>query len=376
MEVVDAEVVPLKRDLGERFANAQKWIDSREYCLLRLTADDGTVGWGECWGPVAGNRELLTDLASRVEGVDPAAVERVHDDLVFELRSAYHSFVPASVVSAVDTALWDLRGKHRNESLSAMLGGRRRESLRAYATGGFFPDVDRFEAVREQVVAEAEAHVDAGFGALKQKIGLERHFGWGAERDVELVRAVRNAVGADVRLLVDANHAYDRATAERVGRELADLDLVFFEEPIPPEHIRGYGRLADRLDVGVAGGECWAFESEFRRAIDAGVDYLQPDVTSAGGPTTMRRVTDAARTAGVQVHPHVFGSAVALAASVQVAAALPGAPMLEFDRTPNPIRDDLAAVPVKNDGPLVRVPDGPGIGVTVDEDVLADFRRD
>jgi D-galactarolactone cycloisomerase len=376
MEVTDVEVIPLRRDLDERFANAQKWISSREYCLLRLTADDGAVGWGECWGPVAGNREHLADLAPRIEGVDPADAERIHDDLVFELRSAYHSFVPASVVSAVDTALWDLRGKDRGESLATMLGGRRRDSLRAYATGGFFPDVDSFEEVREAVVAEAEAHVEAGFGALKQKIGLERHFGWGPERDLELVRAVRDAVGEDVRLLADANHAYDRASAERVGRGLADLNLVFLEEPIPPEHVRAYGRLADRLEVAVAGGECWAFESEFRRAIDAGVDYLQPDVTSAGGPTTMRRVADAARAAGVQVHPHVFGSAVALAASVQVAAALPGAPMLEFDRTPNPIRDDLAAAPIENDGPVVRVPDRPGIGVAVDEGVLADFRRD
>ena len=374
----DVTAIPLRRELAERFANAQKWIDSREYCLVRVETEDGTVGWGECWGPVAGNRELIEEyIAPRLRGRDPTNVEQIHDDLVFALRSSYHSYVPASVVGGVDIALWDLRGKLRGESVASLLGGRRRDSVRAYATGHFFPDVGSFDALREAVVAEAREHVDAGFTALKNKIGLARHTPWGREEDIELVRAIREAVGDDVTLLTDANHAYDAADARWVGRRLADLDVRFFEEPIPPEQIHQYARLNDALDVSLAAGECWAFEGEFRRAVEAGaVDYLQPDVTSAGGITSTDRVASLARSANLRAFPHVFGSAVALAASLQVLATLPGEPLLEFDRTPNPIREDLAVEPITNDGDRVPIRDRPGIGIEIDESVLAEFRID
>jgi D-galactarolactone cycloisomerase len=377
MEVTSVEAVPLRRELDERFANAQKWIESREYCLVRVEADDGTVGWGECWGPVAGNRELLERrVGPWLVGRDPLAVERVHDELVFDLRSAYHSTVPTGVVSGVDVALWDLKGKALGESVASLLGGRRRDEVRAYATGHFFRDVDSFDRLRELFAEEAAGHVAAGFDAVKVKIGLNRHFpAWGAREDVDLVRAVREAVGDDVRVMADANHAYDRATARRVAEGLADLDAFFFEEPMPPEHVDAYAALNAAVDVPLAGGECWAFREEFDRVLDAGaVDYVQPDVTSAGGITSTRRAVDAAGGAGVQALPHVFGSAVALGASLQVLATVPGDPMLEFDRTPNPIRDELAVDPTTNDGNVVPIPDRPGIGVAVDPDVVERFR--
>jgi D-galactarolactone cycloisomerase len=129
------------------------------------------------------------------------------------------------------------------------------------------------------------------------------------------------------------------------------------------------------LDVPIAGGECWAFVEEFDRVFDEGaVGYAQPDVTSAGGITSMRRIASLADAANVQCLPHVFGSAVALAASLQILATIPGDPMLEFDRTPNPIRDELAVDPIVNEGTDVPVPDGPGRGKEIDSDVLERFR--
>lgn len=378
MEIESVEAIPLRRDLDERFANAQKWIDSREYCLVRLTADDGTVGWGECWGPIAGNRELIEEyVAPRLRGRDPRDVERIHDDLVFELRSSFHSYVPASVVSGVDIALWDLRGRALGEPISRLLGGHRRDEVRAYATGHFFPDVDSFDAIRESVVEEARGHVDAGFTALKNKIGLSRHFPYGVEEDVELVRAIREAVGDDVRLMTDANHGYGRAEALRVARELEALDVHFFEEPLPPEDLEGYAMLERRGPVAIAGGESWAFREEFDEVLDRGAaSYLQPDLTSAGGITSTKRVVSAADARNLQVLPHVFGSAVALAASLQVLATIPGDPMFEFDRTPNPLREELPSEPIENDGMVVPVPDGPGIGIDIDPDTLDRFRVD
>lgn len=378
MEITDIEAIPLRRDLANRFANAQKWIDAREYCLVRVTLEDGTVGWGECWGPIAANRELITDYVSPwLVGRDVRDAEQIHDDLIFKLRSSYHSFVPASVVGGVDIACWDALGRALEESVSRLLGGRRRGVVRAYATGHFWDDVDDFEELKANVVAEATGHVDAGFDALKNKIGLPRHpdFPWGWEEDVELVEAIREAVGSDIRLSTDANHAYDLATATKVGRALSDLDVHFFEEPLPPNDIDGYATLNDAVDVSVAGGECWAFVDEFDRVMDArAADFVQPDVTSAGGLTSTRRIAVGANARNLQCIPHVFGSAIALAASLQAISTIPGDVMLEFDRSPNPIREELVVDPIRNDGNEVAIPDGPGLGIEVDLDVLAEFR--
>lgn len=376
MEIQDVEAVALYRDLDERFANAQKWIDSREYCLVRIELDDGTVGWGECWGPVAGNREIIEEyVAPWLVGRDPRNVEHIHAELTFKLRSSYHSYVPVGVVSGVDMALWDCYGKVAGEPVSRLLGGARRDRVQAYATGHFFPDVDSTDAFKDAVVTEAKKNVAAGFNALKVKIGVSRQFPWSIDMDLEIMRVIREAVGDDVRLMADANHAYDVADARRVGRRLEDLDIYFFEEPIEPQHIDDYSLLNRELDVPIAGGECWAFIEEFDRVLDQqAVSYTQPDVTSAGGITSMRRIVSLSDASNVQCLPHVFGSAVALAASLQVLATIPGEPMLEFDRTSNPIRDELAVNPIVNEGTSVPVPDSPGLGIEVDTDVLQQFR--
>lgn len=376
MDVTSVDAIPLRRELGEEFANAQKWIDSREYCLVRIETAEGIAGWGECWGPIAGNRELINEyVAPWLTGRDVRDVEQIHDDLYFKLTSSYHSYAPASVISGVDIALWDAYGKTLGVPAADLLGGRRRDAVRAYATGHFFSPTDDFEELKATIVDEAVGHVEAGFDALKNKIGLARHFPWGWQEDVELIRAIRNAVGDDVRLATDANHAYDTATAKRVGRELADLDVYFFEEPVPPRDIDGYAKLNRELDTPLAGGECWAFEHEFDRVLDAGgIGIAQPDVTSAGGLTSTRRIASLSDAQNTQCMPHVFGSAVAIAASLQVIATIPGEPMLEFDRTPNPIRDDLARSPVEIADTQVSIPDSPGIGIEIDESVLDEFR--
>ena len=377
MEIETIEAVPLRRELDGTFANAQKWIDSRKYCLVRIETVDGTVGWGECWGPVAGNRELIEEyVAPWLTGQRVDDVERIHDELVFKLRSSYHSFVPVSVVSGIDIALWDAYGKSVDRSVSRLLGGRYREEVRAYATGHFFRDVEEFETLQSIIADEARGHVDAGFTALKQKIGLSGHFPWGPEEDIELVRTVREAVGDEIDLMVDANHAYDIATAKRVACGIEDLDVRFFEEPVRPE-IAYYSRLKEDVTVPIAGGESWAFQHEFNRVLsENAADYVQPDVISAGGITSTERVATLADSENVQCLPHVFGSAIALAASLQVIATIPGEPMLEFDRTPNPIREDLAADPITNDGDVVRIRDRPGLGIEIDEAVLESFRAD
>lgn len=375
MEITSVETVPLRKELEEPFANSQKWIAEREYCLVRIETRDGITGWGECWGPIAGNREVIDEqVAPWLIGETVCDRDAILDELRFQLRSAYHSYVPASAISGIDIALWDAYGRSSGASIAELLGGRRRDRVPAYATGHYFRDVNALDELLEKITAEARSHVQAGFDALKLKIGLKRHFGWGASADLDLVRAVRETVGPDVSLMVDANHAYDSTTARRVADGLAEFDVTFFEEPVPPQ-IDLYRSLAPESSVPIAAGECFAFAESFGQLFAANaLDYAQPDVTSAGGVAETYRIARRAADANVPCYPHVFGSGVALAASLQVIAALPGRPILEFDRTPNPLREELVEPAIDNEGTDVPIPSGDGLGVDIEPAALESFR--
>jgi len=368
------EAVGVGAALEEPFGYAQAWVENRTATLVRIETDDGSVGWGECWGPVAGTRETVEEvLTPHVLGEDPREVERLYDRLYDVGRATYQTVVPLPAISGIDLALWDLAGRLREEPVARLLGGRRRDAVRAYATGHYFPQTGDLETVYETVVAEARENADA-LGAIKLKTGLSL-LGHGPEEDVELVRRVREAVGPDATVMVDANYAYDRTDARRVGRELGEQGIYWFEEPVAPEDLEGYARLSGTLDVPVAGGECHT-PPEFDRLFErGGLDVAQPDVCIVGGLTPARRIARRAHDHGVPVVPHVWGTPVALAASLQLIATLPGRPWLEFDRSPNPLREELGAEPfVPDDEGLVVVPDGPGLGVELDEDAVERYR--
>lgn len=368
------EAVGVEAPLEEPFGYAQAWVETRTATLVRVEASDGTVGWGECWGPVAGTRETVEEvLAPHVLGADPREVERLYDRLYDAGRATYQTVVPLPSISGIDLALWDLAGKLRGEPVATLLGGRRREAVRPYATGHYFPKTDDVETVYETVVDEARENAEA-LGAIKLKTGLSM-LGYGPAEDVELVRRVREAVGPDATVMVDANYAYDRTDARRVGRALEDEDVLWFEEPVAPEDLEGYVRLSEALDVPVAGGECHT-PAEFDRLFErGGLDVAQPDVCIVGGLTPARRIARRAYDHGVPLVPHVWGTPVALAASLQLISAVSGSPWLEFDRSPNPLREELSTDPfAPDDAGLVAAPDGPGLGVELDEGAIERYR--
>ena len=370
------ETVPLEAPLDEPFGYSQEWVDTRSALLVRVEADDGTVGWGECWGPVTGTRETVEELLAPVlVDEDPRDVERLHDALYDTGRAAYQSVVPLPAISGLDVALWDLAGKLANEPVGRLLGGRRRASVPAYATGHYFRPTEDLDSQYEAIVEEAQANARA-LGALKLKVGLSL-VGYGPEADVELVRRVREAVGPDVDVMVDANYAYDRPTAAAVGRELAALDVRWFEEPVRPTDHEGYARLRRELDVRIAGGECHT-PAEFDRLLSMNaLDVAQPDVCNVGGLTPARRIAARARDAGTPLVPHVWGTPIALAASLHLLSTLPRERPLEFDRSANPLREELAADPfAPDDDGRMAVPEAPGLGVELDEDAIATYRVD
>jgi D-galactarolactone cycloisomerase len=226
-------------------------------------------------------------------------------------------------------------------------------------------------------VEEATRYAAEGFRAMKMKVGF------GVEEDVRCVRAVREAIGPDVLLAMDANEAYGAGDALRLARRVADCDLAWFEEPIPYADLAGYLQIRDAGLVPLAAGESEMERRGFYALCrEKAVDILQPDLGGCGGISEAWHLAHLAALAGVAVYPHAFGTAVLLHATLQYCAALPamtvgayvGPPLLEYDRTPNPLREALAREPVQRDGDLLAIPRGPGLGLEIDRAALERYR--
>lgn len=374
MKVAAIDTFVLRHELAEPFGYSQHWYHARTALLVRIAADDGTIGWGEAYGPPEPSAAVVNHvLAPLVLRADPINTLPLWEQMYARLRDSGQKGFALHAMSAIDIALWDLKGNSLGISVSRLLGGRFRERVQAYATGLYFRPREQFES---ELIEEALDHVAAGFQAIKLKIGYT------PEVDLRHARAIREAIGPDIHLMVDANHAYDAATAIQLGRELERLGVRWFEEPVNPEDIDGYIEVSRALDMPVAGGEAEFTRFGFRHLIaKRAVDIVQPDLTATGGFTECQRIAAMASAWGVRYVPHVWGSVVGLNASLQFVAALPAAtaslfplePIFELDRTSNHFRDDLGIEPVQLSDGWIDIPDRPGLGIELDEGVLSRY---
>jgi L-alanine-DL-glutamate epimerase-like enolase superfamily enzyme len=275
--------------------------------------------------------------------------------------------VALHALSGIDIALWDIKGKALGKPVSELIGGRKRDRVRAYASA-LMPDTED-EAARK-VSGLIERH---GFTAVK--------LGWGPQgqdwqHDVRLATAARRAAGDKVDILIDAGLAYraDAKTAMRVAREYEQLGIFWLEEPFLPDELQAYAELADTVDIRIAAGEEDTTVSGFRELVERGhVDVCQPDVTRCGGITEILRIARYARQQGRACVPHAWKSGIIKAASLHVNAALPEALFQEYCVAQTPLNTALTrqTFPLK-DG-YVEVPTGPGLGVDLDPDVLVRY---
>lgn len=363
----------LDHRLSQVFESASMRFDRRQHCLVEITCDDGTTGWGECLGPAAPNAAVVKAYANWLVGRDPLETEKIWIELYNALRDQGQRGLTMTALSGIDIGLWDIKGKRFGASVATLMGGRFRESVRAYATGGFRKEgVDRVA----DMAAETEAYAKEGFHAVKVKIGF------GVADDLKVIAAVREAIGPATRLMIDANHGYDVLEAIELGNRAAEYGIDWFEEPVLPEHIEAYREVRARQPIPVAGGETWHGRYAMREPLALhAVDILQPDICGTGGFSEMRRIADQAAMHGVRLVPHVWGTGVALAASLQFMAALPPnpprrdpvEPILEFDRTTNPFRQAVLTKPIEHEGGVVAILDGPGLGIEINRDALAEY---
>jgi len=374
MKITDIQAYNLRIPIDDQgFGFSQKWVKARTALIVKIVTENGTVGWGEAFCHDAGHAIeaiICETLKPHLLGRNPLHINVLWDHLYNWTKDYGQKGLVISALSAIDIALWDILGKVSNLPIVTLLGGQFFERIQGYATGLYMRDA---EDDRSNLVDEARSYVDQGFEHLKMKVG------YGLAKDIRNVTAVREAIGSNIHLMIDANHAYDATTAIRLGKELFHLNLDWFEEPVSPEDIDGYLDVRKALDMAIAGGEAEFTRFGFRRLItQRAVDIVQPDICATGGLTEGRRIADMARTWHIRCIPHVWGTAIGRVASLHFIASLPPTPpalfpqepLLELDLTPHPLRDEVVLNPPEVVDGWVRVPQSPGLGIDVNEAFL------
>ena len=375
MRIAEVRTHVLEAPLSEPFAWSFNSTAARSTCLVEIICEDGTIGWGECFGPAGLNAAVVAAFRPHLIGADPLASDRLWLHLYNHFRDQGQRGLTVTALSGVDVALWDIKGKHFEAPIHVLMGGPVRTEVAAYATGTYRRGT---ADPLGYIVEEVKGYVREGFSAVKLKIGF------GVAEDAALVRACREAVGPRVGLMLDANHGYDVVEAIALGRKVADCDIGWFEEPVVPEDLESYVEVRRGQPIPVAGGETWFTRWNFREVFNArAVDIAQPDICAAGGLSETKKIADMASAFGVRCVPHVWGTGVGLATALQLLAVLPHnpprhtplEPVLEFDRSEHPFRQAVLSAPIEHEGGIVRVPKGPGLGIAVDRTALERFAK-
>jgi len=360
---------PLRAVLAKAQRTSQGDYPAIEIVVVEVTSSDGIVGYGEGLarrGAAAYAQLIDAVLAPRLIGKDPADRRALWKTM----RAAFSGRPGGQLVeaiSAVDIALWDIAGKAANQPIHKLLGGMGRTRVAAYASSINWLD----DATVETEVAAA---LKAGFREIKVKLGHP------LKDAIARARFVRKLAGDDIALYVDANWAYDVDDALIVGRALADLGYGFFEEPIAPHDRAGYRRLAQHLPIRLAAGESDYVASEALAMLqDRSLGLIQPDVARSGGITETWRIAELAASFNTAYAPHVgWSGAICVAASLQLAAAAETLRTFECMVYANPLRDSFTHPVVGEGSQLVdgqlMVPQGPGLGIEIDRDMLARHR--
>ncbi len=373
MKIADIRTHVLEAGLAIPFSWSFNRADTRATCIVEIVCEDGTVGWGECFGPSRLNAAVVAAFRPLLLGQDALATERIWQTLYNQFRDQGQKGLAVTALSGVDIALWDIKGKRFGAPVHQLMGGPLRTSVAAYATGTYRRDTGD---PLDYIIEEVRGYVREGFGAVKLKIGF------GLDADITLIRAVRETIGPKVGLMLDANHGYDAIDAVALGRAVAPLDIGWFEEPVVPDDLGSYEEVRRGQPIPVAGGECdftrWGFREVLTRRA---MDIIQPDTAAAGGLSECKKIADMANAFGVRYVPHVWGTGIGLAAALHLLAVLPHnpprnsprEPMLEFDRSEHPFRQAVLKMPIEHVDGVVQIPDGPGLGIEVDRAALQRF---
>jgi L-rhamnonate dehydratase len=381
MKITNVEVLVLKSPgLYNNSATSEEPMGPTYMGIVKVSTDAGITGYSDMeslasvvkaavdaprWGE--SGEEGFSGLASLIIGENPLEVEKLWYKMY--RGSIYYGRrgVAIQAISAIDIALWDIMGKAYGQPIHVLLGAKRRDKVRAYASTLFRPTPAAMqEATRK--------YLDEGFTAVK--------FGWGVfgkdpRTDLKLVESARKVLGDGNDLLVDTGWFIERTPKQaiQVIRAMEEFRPYFVEEILSPEDYDGYREVSEGVDTLIACGEQEATEWGFQQLIErAKIDVLQPDLSRCGGLTVARKIVHMAERANVLLIPHSWSSDLLAAASLHLNAFQRRAVFVEFNASQGPLSRAMVKEPLKLVDGYVAVPNGPGLGVEVNEDTLKKYR--
>lgn len=361
--------------LNEPFGFSQWFYNQRNVLLIEVIDSSGFHGWGECYGPADVIQGCVEKFyAPRIVGRNPLETDAIWHHMWRSSLDFARGGVMTAAMSGIDMALWDLKGKILGQSVSTLMGGRLRDKVQCYATGMYYTEKPEDELLLS-LISEAQGYAAQGFTSMKIKVGKNLNF------DKKLVVGLREAL-PDIGLMADSNHGFDLPEAIEIGRILDECNYQWFEEPLSPEHVGLFRQLHNKLDLAIATGECEQTRFGFQRLIQAGgVQLVQPDLAYCGGPSEALKIRTLASANGINCLPHVWGTQLNLAAATHFLSTTYAEPgraeekklLLEYDRTENPLRDNLYKKCIEIEKGEAIVPQSPGLGVEIDMDKIPDF---
>ncbi|WP_132876353.1 mandelate racemase/muconate lactonizing enzyme family protein [Tamaricihabitans halophyticus] len=366
--MISARLRVLRAPVSSRIAMSFGALRYRSMVLVEVHTDDGLIGRGESWlnyPPWAAQERVATlreGVFPLLLGKDARRITEIHQLLCTELDPLGRQWgAPGPIrqaISAVDMALWDLAGIRNRTAISWLYGGRCRERIPVYASSLGPADVPE----------QAGECLASGHTAVKVKLGF------GRSADERILAEARDVLGAETRLYADANQAWDLADAISAAPLLREFDVAWLEEPLRGNVLTELEELHRRTDLRLATGENIYGLRQFREfAASPAIAILQPDIAKTGGITEAVTICQLAAAYDKKVLPHLYGGALAFAATLQLAALATPVAGIEYDVRENPLRDPLLRNGPVPAGGLIELPDEPGLGVHVDAEAIAAF---
>lgn len=364
MKITEVKVHLLRRQLSSTMRISRGGFTQRQHTLVQVFTDAGITGIGEGIGNATLIKAILeAQLGQAVIGLDPFNIEHLRHKLLNEPVYFERKGSVLCALSALEMACWDIKGKALQIPCYQLLGGLCQRDLPAYAS-----DIYWEESI-SAMADNARRIVNLGFKTVKAHIGYDT-----PEADTHRVRALREAIGPDIQLMIDLNAGYNLHEATRACQLWEPFNLTWLEEPLKPDLVSAMGRLREKSRIPIAAGEnefrIHGFADLFRTGA---VDVAMPDIGRVGGLQEAKNICTVAEVAGIPVSPHNFSSGVLLAATMHLMASTPNTWLLEVDTSENAVYDELLLEPPILKAGCLAISDAPGLGVHLPAATLARY---
>ena len=336
----------------------------RTHAIVQVITDAGITGLGEGVGDASLITEILrTNIAPLAIGLDPFNIQNIRQKLIDSQVYLERKGSALCAASAIEMACWDIKGKALNLPVYDLLGGKIRENISAYASDLYWHENPK------DMARDASRIASLGFTCIKAHLGVES-----PRQESKRIKSIREALGSNIDLMIDLNGGYDLLQAKLATRMWEPYNLFWLEELLSPNHIQALGELRSSSSIPIAAGENEFRVHGFKQLFDnMAIDVAMPDIGRVGGLEEAKNICILADAYGISVSPHNYSSGILLAATIHLMASSANTCWLEIDTSSNPIYEEFLIEPLEIRNGLVSIPNHPGLGVELRQDILTSY---